>query len=701
MELNVRRHLVAAIAFAAVAVQSPVSGFQARPGALTIDAVVDIKHPSEPRWSPDGDAIAFLWDHGGVQNIWVADPGGRSPAPVTKFDSGLIDALEWTADGQSLLFVRDGHLMRVPRTGGAVQPAWGDAVVADAAISPDRSRLAFVRHGDLFVRTIDGGPELQVTRGVAGVSGPVWSPDGRHLAFSFATVTRKEEAAPYAGTKVVFTRMDRGVGRIGAVSAGGGPVVRMPRSPGGEESPRWLDATRIVVQRMSADLKTREIVVADSQSGRETVVHRDVDPKFWSLTYLNAEPVPSRDGRWIAFVSDRDGWDHLYVVPASGGAATQVTKGHFEVTRFTWSPDSKHIAFDRNEPDRPGTRHLAVATSGGSWADGSIETLTTGGGTNTDARWSPDGKRLVFEHTDARNSADLYAMDASSGATARRLTDSMPATIDRAALVEPQLVRYAGPEGAQVPAYLFVPRALDRARKHPAIIWVHGDGINQNYDGWHIHRDYGVYYSFHQYLLQQGYVVLSVDYRGSIGYGRDWREGHYRDLGGKDYEDIAAGVAYLKTLGFVDTDRVGIWGLSYGGFMALQALTVTPDLFRCAIDVAGVEDWNDWYRDPGGPWIRGRMGRPEDDPALYRRLSPIYHVDKIVKPLLVLHGTSDVNVPFLESVRLIDALKKAGKPVEFVMYPGEFHYFQRAHVLRDAWAAADRFFERHLKSGAD
>jgi dipeptidyl aminopeptidase/acylaminoacyl peptidase len=131
--------------------------------------------------------------------------------------------------------------------------------------------------------------------------------------------------------------------------------------------------------------------------------------------------------------------------------------------------------------------------------------------------------------------------------------------------------------------------------------------------------------------------------------------------------------------------------------MALQALTVTPDLFRCAIDVAGVEDWNDWYRDPGGPWIRARMGRPEENQELYRRLSPIYHVEAIRRPLLVLHGTSDVNVPFLESVRLVDVLSKARIAVEFAMYPGEFHYFQRTHVLRDAWTRAERFFAKYLK----
>jgi dipeptidyl aminopeptidase/acylaminoacyl peptidase len=291
-------------------------------------------------------------------------------------------------------------------------------------------------------------------------------------------------------------------------------------------------------------------------------------------------------------------------------------------------------------------------------------------------------------------------VEAREGAAPRRLTTSLPAAVDQGALVAPQFVRYPSPDGQSVPAWLFVPAGLDRAQRHPAIVWVHGDGITQNFDGWHTRRDYAVYYSFHQYLAQRGYVVLAVDYRGSIGYGREWRQGHYRDLGGKDYEDVAAAVPYLGSLGYVDTARVGIWGLSYGGFMALQALTVTPELFRSAIDVAGVQDWRYWYADPGGPWIRGRMGTPEENGALYDRLSPVNQVARITRPLLVLHGTADVNVPFLESVRLLDAAVKAGKDVEFMMYPGEFHYFQRAHVLRDAWARVERFFDRHLRTPA-
>ena len=682
----------------AIAVAASASGAtQPAPASLTIDVLLDIKHPSEPRWSPSGDAVAYLWDRAGVQNVWVVPIDAGAPAAITRFTNGLIDSLEWAADGTSLLFVREGVLMRVPRDGGTPQPVWSGSPIGEAALSPDRRRVAFVRNGDLFVRALSESEERQVTRELRDVSGPVWSPDGSRIAFTVVRTTRVEEDAPYAGSKVVFTRVDREPSRLGVVDATGAALRQIGGSPGDDESPRWLDAKRIVFQRTSPDLRTREVVVADAQTGNETVLHRDVDSRFWSLTYLNAEPIPSPDGRWVAFISDADGWDHLYLSSAAGGRPMQLTRGRFEVSRFVWSDDSKRIAFDRNDEDEPGRRQIVVATLPSSPSEAALETLTRGEGTNTRARWSPDGRHLMYAHTDARNSSDLYVVATTGSSNPRRLTDSMPSAIDRARLAAPRFVRYPGPEGAAVPAYLFVPSGLDRSKPSPAIIWVHGDGINQNYDGWHINRDYGVYYSFHQYLVQQGYVVLSVDYRGSIGYGRDWRQGHYRDLGGQDYGDIAAGVEYLKSLGYVDPARVGIWGLSYGGFMALQALTVTPQLFRCAIDVAGVEDWNDWYRDPGGPWIRGRMGTPEDNQELYRRLSPIYHVEQIVRPLLVLHGTSDVNVPFLESVRLVDQMTKFNKPVEFVMYPGEYHYFHRGHVLRDAWTTVERFFDRYLK----
>jgi dipeptidyl aminopeptidase/acylaminoacyl peptidase len=437
-------------------------------------------------------------------------------------------------------------------------------------------------------------------------------------------------------------------------------------------------------------------------------LYEDVEPKFWSMTGDaggNAQLSP--DKKWIAFLSDRDGWDHLYVVPAAGGTPTQITKGKFEAWRPQWSPDSTRIAFDANEPERYGTRHLYVATIESDPGRATIAAATNGRGTDIAPQWSPDGTRLLYQHTDAMNSADLYVVDLPSPRMAsqvygvpRRLTNSMPPGISKTGFVEPQMVHYAGPDGQQVPAWLFVPKNLDRSKKHPALVWIHGDGVNQNYDGWHVQRNYAVYYSFHQYLLQQGYVVIAPDYRGSIGYGREWRTGVYMDVGGKDAKDAWMATDYLKTLPYVDMDRVGVWGLSYGGFFTLIAVTDQPKLFRAAVNVAGVADYAMYYEDPyHGGWTASRIGTPDQNPQVYANASPLSHVDRLERPLLILHGTADVNVPYLHSVRLLDELMKKGKGglVSFMTYPGEFHYFTREHVLRDAWHRVEEFFDRNLK----
>ena len=683
-------------------------------GLLTIDRLNDIKHPPSPIWSPDGTRLAYVWDASRVQNIWMIDQmatASSSPRALTTFTAGDIDRPFWSHDGRLLYFVHEGDLWAVPADGrGAASAVWKTPAIGDQAVlSPDGLQVAFVRgdaagaaawqrvEGDLWVRSLSDGQERRLTQGVGVVSSPTWSPDGAQVAFAVSTATPRSEAPAYSGAKILYSRVDHGPSTPGVVSANGGKVTTFTPSPGWDAAPAWLDASRFVYQRLADDNKTRELIVADVRTRKTQIVYREVDPKFWSLSFVAADLAASPDGRWAAIVSDKDGWDHLYVVPTTGGDAVQVTHGRFEVRNFAWAPDSRHIVFDHSLADNPGSRQLAVATFDPTSRTVQLFDVTQGRGTNIAGMFAPDGRTLVYQHTDPQTSQELFVAGAASGAAARRLTDSMPPGVDRTAFVEPRRVSYKAPDGQEVPAWLFVPPHLDRTRKHPVVVWIHGDGINQNYDGWHVQRNYSVYYSFHQYLLQHGYIVLAPEYRGSIGYGRDWRQAVAYDVGGKDAEDAAASVDYLKSLTFVDPDRIGVWGLSYGGFFTLIAMADHPTAFACGIDVAGSVDYRMWYEDPGGAWVVARMNTPAGRPDVYDKAAVIDRVGRIQRPLLILHGTADLNVPYIESVRLTDVLLKAGKDIEFMMYPGEFHYFQRAHVLRDAWTRAASFFDKHLK----
>jgi len=718
--------LALALGFGAFAVRAAQP--QPRRG-LTIEQLVDIRHPSNAMWSPDGRHVVFVWDRAGVSKGYVVDAAGTgAPGELSAAAGAQLTGAFWSTGGRALMIPKNGDLWRVPIDGSAASPVWTTpGVESNIVPSPDGTRVAFVRSaagsaaaapggrgrgrggaggGDLVVRSLADGRETLVLRADNhAIGGLSWSPDGKTLVFNDVNQPIRHEQTPdYSGAKIIYTITENVPGETSAVDVTGSS----PRSLGtlgGFGGRRWLDARHFLVDRTSPDFKRRTTSLVDVGGGTPKVLHEDVKEKFWSITGdANAGAQPSPDGKWIAFLSDRDGWDHLYVMRSASLSGErndpiQITKGRFEAWRPQWSPDGTRIAFDANEPDHYGTRHLYVTTLGSDPAHATMTAVTSGRGTNIAPQWSPDGTRLLYQHTDPQNSADLWVVDVASKRTTR-LTDSMPAAMHSVAFVEPEAIHYAGPDGQQVPAWLFVPKNLDRSKKHPAVVWIHGDGVNQNYDGWHVQRNYAVYYSFHQYLLQQGYVVIAPDYRGSIGYGRDWREGVYMDVGGKDAKDAWMAASYLKTLAYVDGDRIGVWGLSYGGFFTLIAVTDQPKLFRAGVDVAGVVDYAMYYEDPyHGGWTASRIGTPDEHPAVYANASPLSHVDRLERPLLVLHGTSDVNVPYLHSVRLIDELLKKGKGdlVSFMTYPGEFHYFTREHVLRDAWHRVDDFFAANLK----
>jgi dipeptidyl aminopeptidase/acylaminoacyl peptidase len=545
---------------------------------LTIDRLIQIKHPSGHQWTPDGSHVWFTYDSAGINNVWVAPADGSSPAkPLTTYADGQSGGGGfWSNDGRTFFFQRDGGLLAASVTGGEPRTAWASAAHGRGfSLSPDGTRIAFVtgasNGGDLIVHTIATNSDRTIAHADSTLGTPAWSSDGANLTYSVG-VRAAEPIPHYAsppeiGPKLIFVASEfargGGGGTTFTVPASGGTPQRVAGRGGAGfgRGGNAIDATHTLSTRVSNGGLTRTTESVDANGGPPVILHVDTAEKFFSSVNTTSNAI-SPDHRWLLYTRDVTGWVQIYVVPTAGGTPVQITKTPGEHWRAVWSHDSKRIAWDANTADKPGTREIQVATIGDNPANATIVSVTGGSGTNTAPQWSPDDRRLLFQHTDAQNSADLYVADPVANAKVTRLTSSMPASIDKSRLVAPVLIHYPGPDGKPVPAWLFVPKNLDRTKKHAAVVWIHPDGVNQNYDGWHPDRNEAVYYEFHQYLLQQGYVVIAPDYRGSIGYGRAWRNDVYMDVGGKDAKDARMAATYLKSLGYVDPDRIGVWGLS-------------------------------------------------------------------------------------------------------------------------------------------
>ena len=686
---------------AMMAMLAPMASAQAPRGSITIERIADIRYPTDPAWSTSGQMVAFLWDAAGKQDLFVVTPGAE-PIPLTDFplDPHMlvsdIDRFAWVSDDEILL-EKEGRIWTVsPTEGGPARiSVFGSA--RDFALSPDRTQIVFVRSGQLWVGSLEARTEriLLTLPEPLGVANPVFSRDGEWVGFTashdrFVPLPREE--MPYNGNRVREYRNLSTDRKLGMVSTFGGEPIWIA-APGPQTLVQWTADGNLLFQELSPDGKTRYIKIASSDGSIRTL-WKDFDPAWWSLRG-GVEPVVSPEGTSVALFSDRTGWVHLYVLPTDATSerqAKQLTTGEYGAGYAAWTPDGRQIAYAHSVDGNQMERFISIADV----STGRSEPAVTLPGVSIEPVFSPDGTQMVYSRTSVEHSLELYAAPAQRDGESVRLTNSMPPGLLTSDLVAPVPVSFPSRfDSKPVPSTLIVPKNLDRTRRHPAIVWIHGSGSDQNYLGWHP-GSYRMYYSVHQYLAQQGYVILTPDYRGSSGYSRDWATGSYGDIGGSEALDVLSGADYLKTLDFVDPDRIGVWGLSYGGFMTLQAVTIDPTLFRAAINVAGVTDWVT-YGFTNGNFAFRRMGTPEENPGGFHRSAPVRNIEKLERPLMIMHGTNDRNVPLRESLQLIDRLVKLGKRFELMIYPGETHFFRRDFVLRDAWHRAEDFFDTYLK----
>lgn len=386
------------------------------------------------------------------------------------------------------------------------------------------------------------------------------------------------------------------------------------------------------------------------------------------------------DGSRIYFASESNGFANLYTISPEGGKPTPLVTGKFEVSDIRLDPERKRFTFVSSEGG-PAIRHLDTINLDGTkkrkLADLSPDE-------DSDYAIAPNGEEVAVVKSKSNRPPELYVNNVQVTTTPSEEWLSGP-------WIDPPIVMIKAQDGIEVPARLYRPKK--KAKGGPAVIFVHGAGYLQNvFTGWsHYFREY----MFHHYLTSQGYTVLDMDYRGSAGYGRDWRTANYRHMGSKDLDDNVAGAKWLVDHEGVAKDRIGIYGGSYGGFITLMAMFTRPGVFAAGAALRPVTDWTTYNHGYTAPILN----EPQTDPEAYKRSSPINFVDGLKGALLICHGVIDTNVPFQDSVRLAQKLIEAGKTDwELAPYPTENHAFTAPSSWADEYRRIYELFDRTIGS---
>ena len=445
------------------------------------------------------------------------------------------------------------------------------------------------------------------------------------------------------------------------------------------------DGTKAVIQARAIDNKDRWIASIDLTTGTLTTLDRQRDEAWiagpgigWGGT-LGWLP----DSKHLYFQSEESGYSHLYLVDVNTKEKKALTAGKFEVFDPFLSKDKKSWYLTTSEV-HPGERHFYRMPVMG----GKMEQLTTMVGENQ-VVLSPDEKQLAILHSYSNVPTELYVQENKVGAKPIRLTSGQSEEFKSYAWRDPKLVTFKAQDGAMVPARLYTPEPSKK--NGAAVIFVHGAGYLQNVHKWW--SSYFREYFFHNLLTDLGYTVLDIDYRGSAGYGRDWRTGIYRHMGGKDLSDQVDGAKFLIQHQGVEAGRIGIYGGSYGGFITLMALFNHGDLFTSGAALRSVTDWAHYNHG----YTANILNTPEEDPIAYRRSSPIYFAEGLKGNLLIAHGMLDVNVHFQDVVRLSQRLIELKKDNwEMAVYPVEDHGFVTPSSWTDEYKRILKLFNTTL-----
>lgn len=723
----------------------------AQPPRLTVERIASWPQlsgtePERPTWSPDSHRLAFLWNDEGMpfRNIWVVDvdegeprqvthlgyePGPTRPAvaetlaaetevATARAHRGLSEVI-WTRDGQALVFVYRGELYRVglesPRPERLPGPAGSKSSIQ---FSPDGRFLSFLCEGDLWLWDQGTNEKSRATRvgvpAIGGIPGGAharpdveysayrWSSDGRHVALEYddRREVRRQLIPDYLPdeTRAVSVRREylgegdqvRAVA-IYSVESGRTRTIALPDDVDRRISGiRWSpDGSLLLVDQNSEDAVDRWLYVVEPTDGSFREIwhdRRSTRPtRHWASEWRS-------DGQGVVFVSDVDDRHHLYSLRLGDPAAKRLTEGDWSVVGESGSAEvsvaipTKRVFFVATGTNPEERQVFTVAESGGA-----VTQVTSMGGTHFPFV-APNGKWIALLHSNDVTPTELYLVEAGGGFRERRITRSPSKEFYAYSWIQPRYVTFPSrTDGATLHGRVLEPPDLDPGKKYPVIVGpVYSNSVRNRW----LDRDSqkGFYSTLQQHLAMKGYIGLQVDVRGSVGHGRDYREKILLDFGGIDIEDLHSGVEYLKALPYVDAERIGIWGTSYGGLMTTMSLFRKPGVYAAGVACAPVT--NMWHARPG---IAGVMRRPQAYPEAYREGSSVSYAEGLQDHLLILHGIVDDIVLFKDSVTLVEKLMLLGKEFDIAIAPSAVHDWEEkdyvaSYLLRKLVA----HFEDHL-----
>ena len=685
----------------------------AQSGPFSIAQIKSYPFPNELTAAARGGRIAYALNEQGRRNIWVADAPDYKARQLTTYsidDGQELTSVALTADGKFVVYVRGGdhgsnwsgaspnplslpvapkiEIWSVPFDGGAPKRiADGD----DPVLSPRGDVVAFIKDRAIWTAPIDGSvPATKLFSANGDAGDPQWSPDGSRLAF----VSGRGEHA-----------------MIGIFTTDSTPIRWLAPSTSRDFSPRWSpDGTHLAFVRtpgsggapdsVLVDRPTKWAVwLGDARTGEAHQLWKSPETLRGSLpgTQGGTNLKYGANGR-VVFLSEMDGWPHLYSIAEAGGEPLLLTPGKYMAEYISMSPDGRWLAFAGNagsDADDIDRRHVVRVPVDRA----APEVMTPGAGLEWTPVFTGDGRSIAFLGATAQRPPLPAVMPLQSRSDIRWIgAERIPADFPTVQLVTPKKVVFKASDGLEIHGQLFEAPAntsFVRGGKRPAIIYVHGGPPRQMLLGWHYSDYYTNSYAANQYLASRGFTVLSVNYRLGIGYGRDFQrrvDGGAR--GASEYLDVLAGAKYLRSLPQVDVSRIGIYGGSYGGYLTALALARDSDLFAAGVDIHGVHDWTS---ERAANLLAPRYEKPADvqralDVAW--KASPVSSVATWRSPVLLIHGDDDRNVRFSQTVSLVNRLAKRGVEFEEIVIPDDTHHMMRHANWVAVNAATAAYFER-------